>query len=41
MMPVGNRAGTVAMVQKLIHEAKAQGYTFTTLQPMLPAPYVP
>ena len=37
----GNRAGTVAMVQKLIHEAKAQGYTFTTLQPMLPAPYVP
>jgi peptidoglycan/xylan/chitin deacetylase (PgdA/CDA1 family)/cellulose synthase/poly-beta-1,6-N-acetylglucosamine synthase-like glycosyltransferase len=37
----GNRAGTVKMVEKLIHEAKAQGYTFTTLAPILPKVDIP
>ena len=37
----GNRAGTVKMVEKLIHEAKAQGYTFTTLTPILPKADIP
>lgn len=37
----GDRSATVRMVEKLIHEAKAQGYTFSTLAPLLPAEYVP
>ena len=40
-MPVADRAGTVALLEKLIAEAKAQGYTFTTLAPILPPQYVP
>ena len=35
------RAGTVALLEKLIHDAKAQGYTFTTLAPILPPQYIP
>ena len=36
-----SRAGTVAMLKKLIHQAKEQGYTFTTIEPLLPPQYVP
>ncbi len=37
----GDRASTVKMLERLIAEAKAQGYTFTTLQPLLPSSHVP
>ena len=37
----GDRAGTVRMLKKLIVQARAQGYTFTTLAPILPPEYVP
>jgi len=37
----GDRAATVRMLEKLIAEAKAKGYTFTTMAPMLPAGYQP
>jgi len=37
----GNRAATVRMLEKLIAEAKKQGYTFTTLAPLLPPRYRP
>jgi biofilm PGA synthesis N-glycosyltransferase PgaC len=37
----GNRAATVKMLQQLIDNAKAQGYRFTTLQPILPQHFVP
>jgi cellulose synthase/poly-beta-1,6-N-acetylglucosamine synthase-like glycosyltransferase/peptidoglycan/xylan/chitin deacetylase (PgdA/CDA1 family) len=37
----GNRAATVRMLEKFITEAKKQGYTFTTLAPLLPPRYLP
>ncbi|KAE8764471.1 glycosyltransferase [Georgenia thermotolerans] len=37
----GDRAGTLQMLQKFIDEAKAQGYTFATMAPILPPEYVP
>ncbi|WP_251024387.1 bifunctional polysaccharide deacetylase/glycosyltransferase family 2 protein [Arthrobacter sp. ISL-65] len=37
----GDRTATINMVKTLIYQAKAQGYTFTTLQPLLPSEYVP
>ena len=37
----GNRTATVNLLKKFITDAKAQGYTFTTLQPLLPADFVP
>ena len=37
----GDRASTVSMVEKLIADAKRQGYRFTTLEPMLPQRYAP
>lgn len=37
----GDRTKTVEMLSKLIAEAKRQGYTFSTLQPILPPEYVP
>jgi cellulose synthase/poly-beta-1,6-N-acetylglucosamine synthase-like glycosyltransferase/peptidoglycan/xylan/chitin deacetylase (PgdA/CDA1 family) len=36
-----DRTATVAMLKKFINQAKEQGYTFTTLEPLLPAEYVP
>lgn len=37
----GDRAATIKMLEKFIPEARAKGYTFTTLQPILPAAFVP
>ena len=37
----GDRAATLRMFEKFIAEAKKQGYTFTTLAPLLPSQYVP
>ncbi|WP_307857492.1 bifunctional polysaccharide deacetylase/glycosyltransferase family 2 protein [Paenarthrobacter sp. DKR-5] len=37
----GDRAGSIAMLKKFIAEAKAQGYTFSTVQPLLTPQYVP
>ncbi|MGV9712233.1 bifunctional polysaccharide deacetylase/glycosyltransferase family 2 protein [Gordonia sp. NPDC003424] len=37
----GNRSGSLVALKKLIAEAKAQGYTFTTLAPILPKQYLP
>ncbi|MEV7635721.1 bifunctional polysaccharide deacetylase/glycosyltransferase family 2 protein [Pseudarthrobacter enclensis] len=37
----GNRSGTIDMLKRLIPMAKAEGYTFTTLQPLLPAELIP
>lgn len=37
----GDRSATLAMVRKLIDEAKAQGYTFATMESLLPPEYVP
>ncbi len=37
----GDRSATVAMLEKLIRQARNQGYTFTTLEPMLPQHYLP
>ncbi|OCB10713.1 polysaccharide deacetylase [Mycolicibacterium porcinum] len=37
----GDRSATVAMLEMLIGQARAQGYTFTTLEPMLPQHYLP
>lgn len=37
----GDRAATVEMLKALIPKAKAQGYTFTTLAPLLAAEYQP
>jgi cellulose synthase/poly-beta-1,6-N-acetylglucosamine synthase-like glycosyltransferase/peptidoglycan/xylan/chitin deacetylase (PgdA/CDA1 family) len=36
-----DRTATVAMLKKFITEAKAQGYTFTTVAPILPEGYLP
>lgn len=37
----GDRSATIEMLKTFIPMAKAQGYTFTTVQPILPAEYVP
>lgn len=37
----GDRSGTIEMLKRFIPMAKAQGYTFTTLQPLLPPEFVP
>ncbi len=37
----GDRSATVDMLKAFIPQAKAQGYTFSTVQPLLPAGYVP
>lgn len=37
----GDRAQTIAMLERLIHDAKAQGYEFTTLAPLLDADSMP
>ncbi len=37
----GDRSGSLVALKKLIAQAKAQGYTFTTLAPILPKQYVP
>jgi poly-beta-1,6 N-acetyl-D-glucosamine synthase len=37
----GDRTATVNMLKEFIPRAKAQGYTFTTVQPLLPADFVP
>ncbi|GAB2614706.1 hypothetical protein GCM10009696_20440 [Kocuria himachalensis] len=36
-----DRTATVSMLKKFIERAKDQGYQFTTLEPLLPAEYVP
>jgi len=36
-----NREQTLALVEKLIHEAKAKGYTFVTIAPLLTPEYLP
>lgn len=37
----GDRTATVAALKQLITEAKAQGYTFSTLAPIVPEGYLP
>jgi cellulose synthase/poly-beta-1,6-N-acetylglucosamine synthase-like glycosyltransferase/peptidoglycan/xylan/chitin deacetylase (PgdA/CDA1 family) len=37
----GNRAGTIKLLQSFIDEAKARGYKFTTLAPILPSGFLP
>lgn len=37
----GDRTATIEMLKDFIPKAKAQGYRFTTLEPMLPAGFVP
>lgn len=37
----GDRTATIEMLKTLIPQAKAQGYTFSTVEPLLPAEYVP
>ena len=37
----GDRSATIAMLKAFIPKAKAQGYKFTTAQPLLPKEYVP
>jgi poly-beta-1,6 N-acetyl-D-glucosamine synthase len=37
----GDRTETIEMLKTFIPQAKAQGYTFSTVQPLLPAEYVP
>jgi biofilm PGA synthesis N-glycosyltransferase PgaC len=37
----GDRAATVRMLEQFIAQAKQQGYTFTTLAPLLPANHLP
>jgi len=37
----GDRSATVAMLQQLIDKARAEGYTFTTLAPLLSQEYTP
>ena len=37
----GDRTATIDMLKEFIPQAKAQGYTFTTLQPLLPPEFVP
>src|ERR1700760_4798882 len=37
----GNRTATIRLLEKLIAEAKRQGYSFTTLAPLVPHQYLP
>jgi poly-beta-1,6 N-acetyl-D-glucosamine synthase len=37
----GDRTATIEMLKTFIPQAKAQGYTFTTAQPLLPTEYIP
>lgn len=37
----GDRSATAKMLETLIAQAKAQGYAFSTVQPLLPTEYVP
>jgi poly-beta-1,6 N-acetyl-D-glucosamine synthase len=37
----GDRTATIEMLKTFIPQAKAQGYTFSTVQPLLPAEYIP
>ncbi|WP_442863603.1 bifunctional polysaccharide deacetylase/glycosyltransferase family 2 protein [Arthrobacter sp. FW305-BF8] len=37
----GDRSSTIEMLKAFIPQAKAQGYKFTTVQPLLPQEYVP
>lgn len=37
----GDRTATINMLKEFIPRAKAQGYTFTTVQPLLPPEYIP
>ena len=37
----GNRSSTATLLEKFIQEAKQQGYTFSTIAPLLPKGYVP
>lgn len=37
----GDRSGTIEMLKRFIPQARAQGYTFATLQPLLPAEFQP
>jgi poly-beta-1,6 N-acetyl-D-glucosamine synthase len=37
----GDRSATIEMLKTFIPQAKAQGYTFSTVQPLLPAEYIP
>jgi biofilm PGA synthesis N-glycosyltransferase PgaC len=37
----GDRSATIEMLKTFIPMAKAQGYTFTTVQPLLPPEYIP
>ena len=37
----GDRSATIEMLKTFIPQAKAQGYTFSTVQPLLPSEYVP
>lgn len=37
----GDRSATVAMLRRFIRSAKDQGYSFATLEPMLPPEYIP
>ena len=37
----GDRRATIEMLKTFIPQAKAQGYTFTTVQPLLPPEYIP
>ncbi|GAA1631645.1 bifunctional polysaccharide deacetylase/glycosyltransferase family 2 protein [Georgenia ruanii] len=37
----GDRSGTLAMLAQFIDDAKAQGYTFSTMAPILPPEYTP
>jgi biofilm PGA synthesis N-glycosyltransferase PgaC len=36
-----DRTATIRLLEKLVAEAKSQGYTFTTLAPLLPKQYLP
>lgn len=37
----GDRSATIKMLETFISEAKSQGYTFATVEPLLPEQYVP
>lgn len=37
----GDRSGTIEMLESFIPQAKAQGYTFSTVLPLLPTEYIP
>ncbi|MFS0718888.1 bifunctional polysaccharide deacetylase/glycosyltransferase family 2 protein [Arthrobacter sp. 1P04PC] len=37
----GDRSATIEMLKTFIPQAKAQGYTFSTVQPLLPSEFIP